>query len=239
MPGQPQPIFNVPGAVLALLVVMTLIHLVRTELLSPDADLELLLTLAFIPARFAEVGAELPGGQWVRVTSFLTHAFVHGSAAHLFLNGIWLLAFGGAIARRIGTLRFLAFFAVTAAFGAALFLFLNWGLLAPMVGASGAVAGLMGAAIRLIMPAIAARELWKFRIAPQSLTLLPLADALRNREILFATAIWLALNALAVLGLGSENAPGPIAWEAHIGGYLAGLLLFGCFDVQMRNNDTK
>lgn len=234
-----QPIFNVPGAVLALLGIMAALHGVRTYLLSPDDDFRFLLSLAFIPGRYAGYASELPGGAWSMVTSFVTHAFVHGNATHLVLNGIWLLAFGGAIARRIGTVRFLAFFSFCAAAGAGLFLLLNWGLLAPMVGASGAVAGLMGAAMRLIMPAMAERELWKFRIAPQSLRLPSLAETLQNRQILFATAIWLGLNGLAVLGLGTENVPGTIAWEAHIGGYLTGLLFFGLFDVHLRNTPAN
>ncbi len=56
----------------------------------------------------------LPGGDVAAVTSFLTHAFVHGDWVHLGLNAAWLVAFGGAVANRIGTVRFLLFFAFCA-----------------------------------------------------------------------------------------------------------------------------
>lgn len=233
-----QPIFNVPGVVLALLVAMAAVHAIRTYVLSVDADNWCIQVFAFIPGRYTEFGAELPGAPWAGIVSFVSHAFLHGNFTHLALNSIWLLAFGGAIARRIGTVRFLLFFAFAATVGAITFLFLNWGLMAPVVGASGALAGLMAASLRIILPAIAAQELWKFRIAPQSLRLPSLPESLHDRQILFATAIWVALNILAAIGLGSDGAPGAIAWEAHVGGYLSGLFAFGLFDVQLRNEDV-
>jgi membrane associated rhomboid family serine protease len=55
--------------------------------------------------------------------------------------------------------------------------------------------------------------------------------ALMDKRVLLASGVFLGLNVLAIFGLGSVEAPGGIAWEAHIGGYLAGLLAFGIFDV--------
>ena len=52
----------------------------------------------------------LPGGDVATVTSFVTHTIVHGDWVHLGLNAAWLVAFGGAVANRIGSVRFLLFF---------------------------------------------------------------------------------------------------------------------------------
>ncbi len=224
-------IFNVPGSVLALLGIMVAVHLVRATL-APDTDGWLLLALAFIPARLTELAGELPGGEAATLPSFVTHAFVHGNLAHLGFNAVWLLAFGSAIAKRIGGVRFVAFFLMGVVAGALSFLAGNFGLLAPMVGASGGVAALMGATIRLLASARGPSGLWLLRHDPASIALKPLSSALRDRQVVFATAVWIFVNILAVWGLSGDVAPGSIAWESHIGGYLAGLLAIGLFDVQ-------
>ena len=101
-----EPMFNVPGSVLAVLGAMVAVHLVRLGL-PQDWDTWLTVALAFIPARYAGFAAELPGGDVAAVTSFLTHGLVHGDWLHLGLNAAWLVAFGGAVANRVGTVRFL------------------------------------------------------------------------------------------------------------------------------------
>ncbi len=74
------------------------------------------------------LGGVLPGGFGADVWTFVTYSLLHGSWMHLGVNGVWLLAFGSAVARRFGVLRFLSFFAVTAAAGAAMHLLTNAGL---------------------------------------------------------------------------------------------------------------
>ena len=59
---------------------------------------------------------------------------------------------------------------------------------------------------------------------------MPLARALTDRRVLAVTGAFIFANVLAVLGLGGVSAGGGIAWEAHMGGYFAGLLTFGLFD---------
>jgi membrane associated rhomboid family serine protease len=223
-----EPIFNVPSSVLALLGLMVAIHLLRLGL-SPNWSEWVTLALAFIPARYAGFAALLPGGEIASVTSFLTHTLVHGDWLHLGLNAAWLVAFGGAIANRVGTVRFLAFFAFCAVAGAATFLLVNPGLMMPMVGASGAISGLMGGTMRFLFTAVDGNGLAALRDDPRSAPLMPLAVALKDRRVVLVTIVFLIANILAVLGLGSVGTSG-IAWEAHIGGYFAGLLTFGFFD---------
>ena len=125
MTQRSEPIFNVPAAVIAVIVVCVLVHLARSYLLTSDEDIDFLLTFAFIPARYDPtivVDGALPGGWGADIWTFFTYAFIHGDAMHLGVNTLWLLPFGSAVARRFGSLRFIAFFAVTAAAGAAMHL---------------------------------------------------------------------------------------------------------------------
>lgn len=224
-----EPIFNAPGAVVALLAVMAAVHAAR-QLVTPDMDNWLVGLLAFIPWRYDGGASELPGGAAASVTSFLTHLFVHGDIVHLMFNSAWLLAFGGAIAKRTGSFAFLGFFALTGIAGALAFLAFHFGELVPVVGASGAISELMGGTMRFLFSALDDGGIAQLRDAPRSVRLMSLRETLRDRRMLFATAIWLVMNVLAVYGIGTGGASGAIAWEAHIGGFLAGILTFGWFD---------
>ena len=102
------PAFNVPSSVIAAALLLIGVHLVL-NLLPWEQRLSLLLTLAFIPARYTATGADLPGGDIADLTSFATYMLVHGSLAHLLVNGLWMLAFGSAVAKRLGGARFFAF----------------------------------------------------------------------------------------------------------------------------------
>jgi membrane associated rhomboid family serine protease len=220
--------FNIPGSVLALLALMVAIHLVRLSL-PEDAGNWLTVALAFIPARYAGLADALPGGTISSGTSFLTHAFLHADVVHLGINAAWLVAFGSAVANRIGTLHFLLFFAFCAIAGAATFLVFNPGLMVPMIGASGAISGLMGGTMRFMFTALDGDGLAALRQSPRSVPLMPLREALADKRVLVVTGAFLGANILAVLGLGGVSESG-IAWEAHIGGYFTGLLTFGFFD---------
>jgi membrane associated rhomboid family serine protease len=95
----------------------------------------------------------------------------------------------------------------------------------PVIGASASISGLMGASFRLIGsgPMNAANKE-------------PLAPIL-SRQILTWTALWAALNVFVGLtGLGAGPGVQTIAWQAHLGGYFAGLLLCGLFDPVARLN---
>jgi membrane associated rhomboid family serine protease len=149
-----QPIFNVPGVVLVLLGSFLAVHLVRWALPAEDGAW-LTAVLAFIPARETGLADDLPGGDIAAVTSFVTHQFVHGDLAHLLINSAWLLAFGTPVARRTDAVRFLAFFLLAGIAGALLYLAVNGSALILVIGASGAISGLMGAAFRFLFRGMA------------------------------------------------------------------------------------
>jgi membrane associated rhomboid family serine protease len=230
-----EPLFNIPSVIVTLLAVLALIHGVRTMLLSDDQDIWVLLNFAFIPARYdasVVLGGVLPGGFGADVWTFVTYSLLHGSWMHLGVNGVWLLAFGSAVARRFGVLRFLSFFAVTAAAGAAMHLLTNAGSQAPMIGASAAISGAMAAAMRFAfqrggpLGSLRGDDDAAFRVPA-----IPLSGVLSDARVLVFLAVWFGINIL--FGLGSQSITGGdevVAWQAHIGGFLAGLLLFSWFD---------
>lgn len=232
-----EPVFNIPGVVVALLAIFAAIQAIRDSLLSPQQDLWVILTFAFIPVRYAmPAGAEpLPGGLGADLWTFLTYGFLHGGWLHLIVNGVWMLAFGSAVARRFGTVRFLAFSALATIGGAALHLALHFGEPVPVVGASAAISGQMAAAARFVFEPGAPLGGWR-RAAPDWAYRRPatsLAGVVRNRQAMSFLGIWFGLNILfgvfnlPLLGGGGDAG---IAWEAHIGGFLVGLVLFPLFD---------
>jgi membrane associated rhomboid family serine protease len=230
-----EPIFNVPAVVTAILALLLLVHGAREWVLTQQQDERLLLLFSFIPARYdAAVLAQgdVPGGLGAQIWTFVTYALIHGDWAHLGLNAVWLLAFGTPVARRFGALRFIAFFAVTAAAGAAMHLAFHAHAAIPMVGASASISGFMAASMRFAfqrsgpLGMIGRHDPEAYRVPA-----LPLGAVLRDARVLTFLAVWFALN--LVFGIGSLSLDGgeqSIAWQAHIGGFLAGLLAFAAFD---------
>ncbi len=152
-PAGYEPALRIPRVVAVLIGIFIVIHVVRTYLLSHEANVEVLLTFAFLPIRYLsleELGGVLPGGFGADIWTFLTYAFLHGDFMHLAVNSLWLAVFGSALARRFGTTRFLIFSGVGAAAGAGLHLAVHFGEPIPMVGASAAISAHMAAAARFV-----------------------------------------------------------------------------------------
>jgi membrane associated rhomboid family serine protease len=162
----------------------------------------------------------------VGVTQLVTHIFLHGNLPHLLVNTAWFLAFATPVARRIGALRCLVLFFLCGIGGALLFAAVNQ---APMVGASGAISGLMGAAVRFLFLPMNDGDAGALAGATRP-PLVPLSQALTDRRILTAVIGWTAFNVLAAWGAEALLDDMRIAWEAHLGGFFTGFLLFGLFD---------
>jgi membrane associated rhomboid family serine protease len=228
-----EPIFNIPSSVMAALGLLIAAH-AGLQLWPVTDSTWATLALAFIPARYSGLAGELPGGTPAAVTSFATYQLVHADTAHLLVNGAWLLAFGSPVARRVGAIRFLIFATFCGAGGALMFLALRWGELIPVVGASGAVSGLMAAALRFFFGAVDRGDLDEFQQSPETVPLIGLADTLINRRILTVVAVWTVINFVMAMAVPTSMTGGGIAWEVHLGGFLAGLLTFGVFDRTQR-----
>lgn len=175
--------------------------------LSPALRAQLYGLFAFYDAEFEAVLS----GQTPRLRffwSFVTHAFLHGGIAHVGMNTVVFLALGAHLCRAIGERTTFMLFFGTAAAGALVF-----GLIAdtgvwpvPMVGASGALFGFLGAMKR-----------WEWRYV--SLNGLP------RRRFWSTMGALIAVNVLLTLGVGLEGAG--VAWEAHLGGFVAGWVAGG------------
>ena len=219
------PVFNVPGVVLAALLVFILIQALRSFVLSPDTDDWLITEFSFVAGCYTENCAlEFGRDAGAQIWSPLTYAFLHGDWMHVGLNVVWMLAFGTPVARRLGTMRVIAFSALGAVAGALTFYVFNPDLIVPVIGASGIVSALMGGACRFAFgsmghhPAVRAR-----------LPLLSIRQALSDRTVIFFVVIFFATNLLTASGLGGFIDGGAsVAWQAHLGGFI-----FGFFGLQL------
>ena len=160
---------------------------------------------------------QLDLGQW---SGLVTALFMHGSWAHVLFNSVFMIAFGAPVAKLFGlqlkgVLAFFAFFLACGVLGNLGFAAVNPHSPIPLVGASGAIAGFMGAASRLLD-----------RRTPDGgfAGLAPFT----SRTVVAMAAAWIVINVVVgVLGvdIGFGAAGQPVAWEAHLFGYAAGLLL--------------
>ncbi|HEX2590862.1 MAG TPA: rhomboid family intramembrane serine protease [Rhizomicrobium sp.] len=223
-PASQQPAFNVPTSVVLLLVLLIGVHGALALLPAATAD-SIVAQYAFNPALYSSAFLDthhIDGGAWwQRAIPFVSYIFLHADLMHLAINCLWLLAFGPVVARRFGGLRFLIFFLICGICAAAFQMVCSWGSFAPIIGASGAVSGLMAAGIRML-------PLQDNRISARFEKLMPIW----SRQVLLFSIVWTLINVVAGItgfaGVGTELRL--IAWQAHIGGYVAGLFLSTLFD---------
>lgn len=201
-----EPALNVPWPAGVLVVVLIGLYFLQTLFGGPD---QFAGDFGFIPAAFLQ-------GGWYTVATAL---FVHGSWGHVLVNSAFALAFCAPVARRfgpslLGGFLFFLFFLVCGVAGN-----IGYAVMHPndghaVVGASGAIAGFIAGTSRL---------LWRGPgLAPlNSPTVVTMGVSIITLNLVVGL---LHINA----GLGSDGAS--VAWETHIVGYVAGLLLIGLFD---------
>jgi len=170
---------------------------------------------ALVPARLFHAAAVLPGPFPAGVTLF-TSMFLHGGLLHLAGNMLFLWIFGNNIEDAMGRFRFIVFYLLCGMVAAVSHAMTNTQSLVPMIGASGAISGVLGAYLVLYPKA-------------RVLTLFILGFFVRLIEVpaIVVLGFWFVfqfLNALVTQGGG-----GGVAWYAHIGGFLAGMMLIGLF----------
>lgn len=219
-PPRREPVFNLPAIVTVLIALCAGIHALRELVLTQAQDIEILVRFAFIPIRYSGV-YDIDIYAWISPVSY---AFLHGGIAHLLVNMVWLAAFGSPLAHRIGWVRFLAFWMFTSVAAVGLHYVLHSGDPTPIVGASGAISGMMGAAARF------AFQINRFAGKPAFRgPILPVSVVLRHRMTFMFLAIWFVINLAMGMGFSGPGV-GQIAWEAHIGGLLAGFFGLALFD---------
>jgi len=228
---QREPILNAPAAVIWAIVLLLAIH-AALGFMDVRSSERLQLSLAFIPARYTSSLPLFPGDPpHAYLWSFFTHQFVHADWTHVGLNSAWLLAFGGAVATRVGVARFTAIALIGGAAGAALYLVLNWGQPSLMIGASGAVSALMGAAMRFYsLPTDSPDRSEPARGNNDVAWRMTLLQTFLDRRTRGIIGFWLVINFATAMILPLFTPIPGIAWEAHMGGFLFGLVTFALFD---------
>jgi rhomboid family protein len=163
---------------------------------------------ALVPRRLVAGWAD--GAQWLTV---LTHMFLHGSVAHVLGNCWFLWIFGRSVEDRLGTLRFVLLYFAAGVAAAALQVAFTPDAAAPMLGASGAISGVLGAYL-VLLPAA-----WIMTLVPWIVPILPVP------AVVFLV-LWFVIQAFNGFGtLFDQSAGGGVAWWAHAGGFLAGAVL--------------
>lgn len=172
---------------------------------------EALSAVAFVPARFWMAPIAMPN-----IISIFVSMFLHAGFLHLGGNMLYLWIFGDNIEDRIGHGRYLFFYLVCGFVATIAHAIVNPSSPVPSIGASGAIAGVLGAYLVLFPKA-------------RVLTLIPIFFFITIREIpaIVVLGLWFVLQlfvGVGSIGLG-ESAGGGVAYFAHIGGFVCGMLL--------------
>ncbi len=235
--GARQPAINAPKVVLVLFGLMVAVRGLQS-VVTREGEGWLLLNFALIPARYdISNGLIYPGGWIAHVWVFVTHMFLHGDWLHLAINCFFMLAFGSVLARRFGTSRFLQFSLLAGLGAATVHLWAYWGDQAPLIGASGAISGQMAGTVRLMF----ARRMSVFNVhrsGTRHTRALSLREVFTNPRALIFLGVWVGVTILAGAGGVMAPAGSSIAWEAHLGGFAMGMIVFGLFDHPEDNRDA-
>jgi len=162
---------------------------------------------ALVPGRLAAHYADEQ--EWL---TLLTHMFLHGGVAHV-LGNLWFLwIFGGNVEDRLGPFLFLLFYLVAGLGAAALQIIVEPSSMLPMIGASGAISGVLGAYLMLFPTA------WIIALVPWIVPIVPVP------AVVFLV-LWFVLQAYNGVDavLSGANGAGGVAWWAHAGGFVAGI----------------
>ncbi|MGQ0532912.1 MAG: rhomboid family intramembrane serine protease [Caulobacteraceae bacterium] len=162
-------------------------------LIAPGQGAELIERYALVPERFQDGGF----ASWSNVASLFGHAFIHAGFLHLAVNMFVFLDVAPFVEQRLGGRRFALLYLLSILGGAVAYIVINPDSAAPAVGASGAVCGVYAAFFLAVRP------------SPRA----AVADPRVRNAMLWFVGINVVLMALLPL---------PIAWEAHLGGFIAG-----------------
>jgi len=172
-------------------------------------------TYALIPARLFSPVVLNDGSLPVAATIF-TSMFLHGGIPHIAGNMLYLWIFGNNVEDDTGRLRFILFYLLCGTAAAMTHAFANKASITPMIGASGAISGVLGAYLLLYPRA-------------RVVTLVFFGFYIRTIELpaMIVLGSWFVIQFLSALSTSSSG--GGIAWYAHVGGFVAGVMLIGLF----------
>lgn len=157
--------------------------------------------------------------------TLISSMFMHGGWAHLLGNMLFLWVFGDNIENRIGHMRYLFFYLVCGIIASLCHVFLAGSdSLTPSLGASGAISGVLGGYL-LLFPSRRVRVIMGYGVG--------------HVPAFVALGLWIVLQVINQMGvLGGDQGGGGVAYAAHIGGFIAGLVLIKLFDVGVRKDNV-
>jgi membrane associated rhomboid family serine protease len=202
----------------------------QVSLSAPELE-SLIRTWGFVPREFWTVVGSAPWSVEEWLAPIMTSMFLHGSWGHIIGNMLFLWVFGDGIENRIGSVRFLVFYLVVGVAAMMGHAFFTPGTTLPTIGASGAIAGVLGAYLLLYPTA------WIVILVP--IIIYPLF--FRVPAILFL-GFWfiqqIFFGTVASMGAVS-TAQGGVAWWAHAGGFVAGVVLVKLFCIGREPPEDK
>ncbi len=198
----------------SLIVLNSAVFVYELSLGAMDGEM-FLYSFALIPKRLFSPDA-VTGSTIPVAATMVTSMFLHGGWLHIAGNMLYLWIFGNNVEDATGRIRFIVFYLLCGLFAAYAHAVMNSTSLTPMIGASGAISGVLGAYL-LLYPRV------------RVVTLVLFGFYIRTVEVpaMIILGFWFVLqflNALVPSGSG-----GGVAWYAHIAGFVAGMLLIGLF----------
>lgn len=214
-----------PLVVYALIVVNLAAFVQELEAADPDAFINAFALIPYDVTHGVVLDAPSPP---VPALTLVTSMFLHGGWAHIVFNMLFLFVFGPAVEGLCGSVRFLAFYLLCGLAGGTAQIAVGPGSHVPALGASGAIAGVMGA------------YLVNFPFARVS-TIVPIGffPLFLRLPAILVIGVWAALQFLSGFGTISERAAesqGGTAYFAHIGGFCAGVVLIGLLSLRRKAN---
>lgn len=199
-----------PYVTYAIIALNGLVFLYELQL-GPTGLQRFFMHFGLVPARYSDPLVRVHFGPVAQVVPFFSSMFIHGGFLHI-LGNMWTLwIFGDNVEDWFGHAGFAVFYVFCGLASGVLHLFFNWGSPVPTVGASGAIAGVMGAYFLLYPTA-------------RVLTLLPIFFFFTFVELpaYFFLGLWFLLQFLSGTASVAAGGAGGIAWWAHVGGFVAG-----------------
>jgi membrane associated rhomboid family serine protease len=203
---------RVPFITIGLIAINVLVFLHERALPTPFHVHAFIAHYAMVPA---EVVYAPSADAYQRI---LTSMFLHGGWMHIIGNMLFLWIFGDNVEDSVGHIRFVFFYLTCGVAAAAAQIFTQPSSLVPMIGASGAISGVLGAYLLLFPRA-------------KVLVLVPIWIFIRFLEVpaWILLILWFAIQLLSGWGTLSASSGAGVAFWAHVGGFIAGLLLIPLF----------
>lgn len=196
-----EPILNLPPGIKYLSLVLLALMGLR-YVLADETMYDVYMRFGFVPAYYSGVMA----ADWRAAVAPVTHMFLHGGWLHIGVNIGMLMAFGSALEKTIGIKRAAVIYFASGIVGAAVHFAVLPQDPAPLIGASGGISGLFGGMLILM-----------FRSG--------MLGGEGYKRLAFLIALWIGISLLFGY-TGMPGAEGKVAWTSHVGGFIAGLLLY-------------